>query len=285
MRFGIIGHPVAGSMSPRLFGAAYDGRYPYDLLDYEQFADAWARFLDGYDGINVTAPYKQDAFAHVKKLSDNARLSGAVNLVVRDGLSGYNTDVDGVLYALTSGVSLDKGFDALGAAHGQIASVAARPCSRQIASVAARPCPLMKQGVSSRFQDCDALVVGAGGAARAAVVAAKLLGCSVTVCNRTLSKAATLADELNCDCIPLADVSSIAPDLIIYTLPGSAPVPEGLPFASAIVLEAEYKAPVLARIPCRAYLSGRFWLLGQAAAGYELFTGEKPSVEKMLQVL
>ena len=273
MRFGIIGHPVAGSMSPRLFGAAYDGRYPYDLLDYEQFADAWARFLDGYDGINVTAPYKQDAFAHVKKLSDNARLSGAVNLVVRDGLSGYNTDVDGVLYALTSGVSLDKGFDASGAAHGQIASVAARPC------------PLMKQGGSSRFQDCDALVVGAGGAARAAVVAAKLLGCRVTVCNRTLSKAATLADELSCDCIPLADVSSIAPDLIIYTLPGSAPVPEGLPFASAIVLEAEYKAPVLARIPCRAYLSGRLWLLGQAAAGYELFTGEKPSVEKMLQVL
>ena len=273
MRFGIIGHPVAGSMSPRLFGAAYDGRYPYDLLDYEQFDDAWARFLDGYDGINVTAPYKQDAFAHVKKLSDNARLSGAVNLVVRDGLSGYNTDVDGVIYALTSGASLDKGFDAPGAAHGQIASVAARPC------------PLMKQGVSSQVQDCDALVVGAGGAARAAVVAAKLLGCRVTVCNRTLSKAATLADELNCDCIPLADVSSIAPDLIIYTLPGSAPVPEGLPFASAIVLEAEYKAPVLARIPCRAYLSGRLWLLGQAAAGYELFTGEKPSVEKMLQVL
>ena len=285
MRFGIIGHPVAGSMSPRLFGAAYDGRYPYDLLDYEQFADAWARFLDGYDGINVTAPYKQDAFAHVQKLSDNARLSGAVNLVVRDGLSGYNTDVDGVIYALTSGASLDKGFDAPGAAHGQIASVAARTCSGQIASVAARPCPLMKQAVSSRFQDCDALVVGAGGAARAAVVAAKLLGCRVTVCNRTLSKAATLADELSCDCIPLADVSSIAPDLIIYTLPGSAPVPEGLPFTSAIVLEAEYKAPVLARIPCRAYLSGRLWLLGQAAAGYELFTGEKPSVEKMLQVL
>ena len=283
MRFGIIGHPVAGSMSPRLFGAAYDGRYPYDLLDYEQFADAWTRFLDGYDGINVTAPYKQDAFAHVKKLSDNARLSGAVNLVVRDGLSGYNTDVDGVIYALTSGgkaagavegqMSTDKGFDAPGAAHGQIASVAARPC------------PLMKQGVSSRYQDCDALVVGAGGAARAAVVAAKLLGCRVTVCNRTLSKAATLADELSCDCIPLADVSSIAPDLIIYTSPGSAPVPEGLPFASAIVLEAEYKAPVLAHIPCRAYLSGRLWLLGQAAAGYELFTGEKPSVEKMLQVL
>lgn len=273
MRFGIIGHPVAGSMSPRLFGAAYDGRYPYDLLDYEQFADAWARFLDSYDGINVTAPYKQDAFAHVQKLSDNARLSGAVNLVVRDGLSGFNTDVDGVLYALTSGVSLDKGFDAPGAAHGQIASVATRPC------------PLMKQGVSSQVQYCDALVVGAGGAARAAVVAAKLLGCRVTVCNRTLSKAATLADELSCDCIPLADVSSIAPDLIIYTLPGSAPVPEGLPFASAIVLEAEYKAPVLARIPCRAYLSGRLWLLGQAAAGYELFTGEKPSVEKMLQVL
>ena len=41
MKFALIGHPVAGSLSPRLFAAAYDGRYPYDLIDRECFEDAW----------------------------------------------------------------------------------------------------------------------------------------------------------------------------------------------------------------------------------------------------
>ena len=63
-RFALIGHPVAGSLSPRLFTAAYEGRYPYDLID-APFDEAWARFLADYHGINVTAPYKQDAFRAV----------------------------------------------------------------------------------------------------------------------------------------------------------------------------------------------------------------------------
>ena len=63
MKFALIGHPVEGSLSPRLFSAAYDGRYPYDLIDRECFEDAWRLFLEQYDGINVTAPFKQDAFA------------------------------------------------------------------------------------------------------------------------------------------------------------------------------------------------------------------------------
>ena len=61
MKFALIGHPVAGSLSPRLFAAAYDGRYPYDLVDRERFEDAWDVFLNEYQGVNVTAPFKQDA--------------------------------------------------------------------------------------------------------------------------------------------------------------------------------------------------------------------------------
>jgi shikimate 5-dehydrogenase len=56
-------------------------------------------------------------------------------------------------------------------------------------------------------------------------------------------------------------------------------------FREAVVLEAEYKHPVLADVPCRAYLGGRRWLLWQAVAGYELFTGEQPDVKKMSAVL
>ena len=43
-RFGLIGNPVAGSLSPRLFEAAYGGRYTYDLIEGAEFAASWQRF-------------------------------------------------------------------------------------------------------------------------------------------------------------------------------------------------------------------------------------------------
>ncbi|MBP5483599.1 MAG: hypothetical protein J6X99_05010 [Bacteroidales bacterium] len=237
-KFALIGHPVAGSLSPRMIEAAYGGRYRYDLIDRENFDDAWNAFLDGYYGINVTAPFKQDAFARVDKLSPNALATGAVNLVVpspEGGFAGYNTDVDGVLGALN------------------------------------------ETGLSF----ADVLVVGTGGAARAAVFAAKLMGCRVSATGRSLEKAAALG----CPVVTFEQASKLKPDLIIYTLPGSAPVPVGLPFANAVVLEAEYRYPALSSVECRLYVSGRRWMLYQAAAGYKLFTGEEPSVQEMLRAL
>ena len=242
MKFALIGHPVAGSLSPRLFKAAYGGRYPYDLIDEPAFEAAWERFLAGYDGINVTAPFKQDAFANVSRLTPDALATGAVNLVVRNGQEtvGYNTDVEGVLGAIRE----------------------------------------------TNLPVSDALIVGAGGAARAAAVAALRLGCRVTIANRTLSKADELAYSLGCEAVSMAHMGSLTPDLVIYTLPGSAPLTlEGSLFRNALVLEAEYKHPVLADIPCRAYVGGRRWLLWQAVAGYALFTGEEPDAEKMSSVL
>ena len=73
-KFALIGHPVAGSLSPVLIKAAYQGRYTYDLVDRESFADAWEVFVHQYDGINVTAPFKQDAFAKVDFLDRRPRL-------------------------------------------------------------------------------------------------------------------------------------------------------------------------------------------------------------------
>lgn len=244
MKFALIGHPVSGSLSPRLFQAAYGGRYPYDLIEEASFDVAWARFLAEYDGINVTAPFKQDAFARVNRLTPDAQLTGAVNLVVRSGeeTMGYNTDVEGVLGAVRE----------------------------------------------SGLPVSEALIVGAGGAARAAAVAALRLGCRTTITNRTLSKAEALAEALSCQAVALADVPSLAPDLIVYTIPGSSAVVPGLTgdlLRNALVLEAEYKHPVLANVPCRAYAGGRRWLLWQAVAGYGLFTGEEPDAEKMSAVL
>ena len=213
-------------------------------MDDASFATCWHRFLQGYDGINVTAPFKQDAFRAVDALSDSARRSGAVNLVVREEnglLKGYNTDVDGVLRSV-------------------------RECGVPVSR---------------------ALVVGAG---RAAVVAAQLLGCTVSVANRTFEKAASLAQETGCQALPLPEMGAASADLVIYTLPTAleglgAVFSNGSPWRSAVILEANYKTPCLAATPCRAYLSGRRWLLHQAITGYALFTGEAPDTEKMSKVL
>lgn len=241
MKFALIGHPVAGSLSPRLFAAAYDGRYPYDLIDRGCFEDAWKVFLAQYDGINVTAPFKQDAFAKADVLSEEAQRIGAVNLVVKRAqkLLGYNTDVDGIALAVNE-------------------------CGLPVT---------------------DALVVGTGGAARAAIVAARKLGCRVSVTGRSEEKAAGLAAHFGCQTAPWEGLEALRPNVIIYTLPGGAPVPPGLNFAASVVLEAEYKKPALSGLPCKAYIPGQRWLLWQAAAGYELFTGEKPNMENLLNAI
>ena len=236
-RLGLIGHPVAGSFSPKLFEAAYGGRYASDLIEGAEFGASWQRFLDEYDGINITAPFKEFAFRAVDALSDDARLCGAVNLAVKTpaGIVGYNTDVAGVVLAVRE---------------------AGLPVS-------------------------EALVVGCGGAGRAAAVAALRLGCRVTLTNRTPARAAALAEELGCDWIPADDLPALSPDLVVYTVPGPM---DGFPdFPDAVILEANYRTPCLEGRG-QAYISGLRWLLFQAVAGYEIFTGETPNADAMFRI-
>ena len=308
-RFGLIGHPVAGSFSPKLFEAAYGGRYPYDLLEGAEFGASWQRFLDEYDGINITAPFKQDAFRAVDALSDDARLCGAVNLAVKTpaGIVGYNTDVAGVVLAVREALAASEASGPAG-----LSSLAAQPVIP--GSPDAQP---VIPGLTGNPLK-EALVVGCGGAGRAAAVAALRLGCRVTLANRTPSRAAALADDLNtrlspidtpastgtpagvtpvgtsgiepagaagsrpaCTWVPVEDLPSLSPDLVIYTVPGPM---DGFPeFAEAIVLEANYRTPCLKGCG-RTYISGLRWLLFQAVAGYEIFTGETPDADAMFRI-
>ena len=97
-RFGLIGHPIAHSLSPVLFKAGYDGRYPYELIETADFEESYARFIEGYDGINVTAPFKELAFAKAEILTDECKTIGATNLLVKtpEGIKAYNSDYLGV---------------------------------------------------------------------------------------------------------------------------------------------------------------------------------------------
>ena len=83
MKYGLIGYPIAHSKSPELFRAAYPeaDSLPYDLIEEDDFEKAYRRFLDGYDAVNVTAPYKGNAFRKVDVADTISRELFAVNIL------------------------------------------------------------------------------------------------------------------------------------------------------------------------------------------------------------
>ncbi|MBK1617668.1 shikimate dehydrogenase [Lamprobacter modestohalophilus] len=109
-RYAVIGNPIAHSKSPTIHAAfaAQTGEpieYGRILGDLNDFAGDVRRFVaEGGRGLNVTVPFKTDAFELLDDLSEQARTAGAVNtLIVRDGglLRGDNTDGVGLLRDLT----------------------------------------------------------------------------------------------------------------------------------------------------------------------------------------
>ncbi len=277
-KFGLIGHPIAHSLSPALFKAGYDGRYPYELIETEDFEEAYRRFLDGYDGINVTAPFKELAYAKADILSDECRIIKATNLLVRtpEGIKAYNSDYLGVRMWLME--------VAEGLKRTPYTSWAPPPAAR-------------------------VLIVGTGGAGKAAAVAAASLGMDLILMNRSMEKAEAVAESVAAmDPAPAVEVRPLedfrecfrTADIVIYNIPSAIPALAELsaedfnPGHHKFILEANYKNPsfdkelimkMMTANPEANCTKGTTWLLYQALTGYEIFTGEKPDLAPMSAVL
>jgi shikimate dehydrogenase len=110
-RFAIVGHPVAHSLSPRIhlmFGQAsgIDLCYERLLAPLDDFSGAASRFFAaGGSGLNVTLPFKEQAFAWVDATDRHAEHARAVNTigVERGRHVGFNTDGLGLLSDLVDG--------------------------------------------------------------------------------------------------------------------------------------------------------------------------------------
>lgn len=108
--YGVIGHPVAHSLSPFLMNRAFrqtgtDAVY----LRFDVRPDSFDRAIDalatlGARGANVTYPYKEKALERVDVATPEAELIGGINtLVFRDGrIIGSNTDAEGAAAALSA---------------------------------------------------------------------------------------------------------------------------------------------------------------------------------------
>ena len=116
---GVFGHPVAENPTVVMHEAAYaelgmNWRYLTIEVLPEDLGSAMAGLRAmNMRGINLTIPHKVEVLKYLDRLSEAARLMGAVNTVVNEGgtLLGENTDGKGFMRALTE----DAGVDPAGA--------------------------------------------------------------------------------------------------------------------------------------------------------------------------
>jgi len=110
-RYALIGNPVAHSQSPRIhaeFARATSQHLEYGLIEasLDGFAAAAEHFrAAGGKGLNVTLPFKQEAFGLCRAVSERARVAQAVNTLVLETGFGDNTDGIGLVRDLSQNLN------------------------------------------------------------------------------------------------------------------------------------------------------------------------------------
>ena len=264
---GVIGWPVAHSLSPRMHNAAFvalglDWAYvPLPVRPGDVGRAVRGLSALGFAGANVTVPHKQVVLPYMDEVTPIAAAVGAVNtIVVRpDGsLLGDNTD--------GAGFADD----------------------------------LLAQDTGLRLPACRCILVGAGGAAHAIAYALAEAGAAVMVTNRTQSRAEDLRRSIQ-RALPAARIDVVvfpgAPareaDLIVNaTSLGLHPDVDPLPWDSSVGFRAGqvvYDLVYTGRTPLLAFaeacgahaISGLGMLVHQGARAFELWTGERAPVDVM----
>ncbi|MFN2745249.1 MULTISPECIES: shikimate dehydrogenase [Bacillus] len=265
--YGLIGNPVAHSMSPDIHNAALqdlslDGHYHAFRVEKDDLEDAvkGMRAL-GVQGFNVTVPHKVSIMKYLDRIDESAKALGAVNTVRRekDGLVGYNTDGEGFLKSL-------------------------------------------KQSLDRPIRELSVLIVGAGGAARAIFTTlASQRPQRLDVANRTPEKAEAFTGlfegEVQALTLQEAEANLSAYDVVIQTTSvGMHPDVDDAPISLANAKEASLVCDIIynplktallkeAEAKGLKILDGVGMFIGQAALSFELWTGREPNIEKMKSIV
>ena len=270
---GVIGDPVEHSRSPQMHNAAFaKAGLDYVYVPFHVRPDDLADAIAGFKainvvGINVTLPHKQAVISHLTSISREAELIGAVNTLTFVEENIYGDNTD---------------------APGVLKA-------------------LEEDGNMSIPVGENIVVLGAGGAARAVVVALALRGvASITIANRTVEKAISLAEEmdrktgvsmqgmgLTDERLPLSVSES---KLLVNTATTSMDVTQPLLISAdwlqpnTIVYDIVYTPPVTPLMQaatergCQT-LGGIGMLVHQGAIAFEKWTGVIPCTETMRQAL
>jgi shikimate dehydrogenase len=253
---GVVGSPIRHSLSPQLHGAwirALDLDAVY--APFTTTAEHFPQLLEGLRGgvvlgLNVTLPFKSLALSIADRAEACARRAGAANLLL--------FHKDGEIEA--------RNTDGLGLLYA---------LQRQTPGWCADSGPIT--------------ILGAGGAARGAVVALKDAGATdIRILNRTLSRAEDLANDLGCRAFHL-DRAAAAFDgamTVINTTSAQLDGADDLPrppkaARGAVAMDMVYKplqTPFLLQCADAGYrcVDGLDMLIGQAIPSFEAFFGKPP---------
>ena len=263
--FGVVGDPIAHSMSPLVHNialqkAGIDAVY----IPFRIPQDTLARSLNDLDwlgirGFSVTIPHKEAAASIAIRESPTVHTIGAANTLIRtpDGQwESENTDYDAILQSVLAGLGVES----------DDASILA---GRKV------------------------ILLGAGGAARSAAVAMSAHGALVTIASRTRKRAETLADEIGCQHCGWENRGAGEPDILINTTPvGMHPNVNDTPFnanwlnENMLVFDTVYNPEQTLLIKharernCKV-VTGIEMFVRQAARQFELFTSQPCPSEEM----
>lgn len=266
--FGVIADPVAHSHSPLIHNAAFfsqelDARYlPFKVPveDLTEFVEACPRL--GVKGLSVTIPHKEAALDLMTQAEAAATGIGAINTIIFDGDQrlGYNTDYRAAMECLAQFWGTDE----------------------------------MNE---SPWQGKTALVLGAGGVARAIGWGLNQKGAKVTFTSRTASRAHGLADQIGGMALPWEQRHELEVDLLVNATPvGMHPDLDNTPFRaealnpSTLVFETIYnpERTLLIKnareVGCET-ITGVEMFVRQAAYQYRLFTDRQAPIQLMRDTL
>lgn len=195
--FCVVGDPAGHSLSPSIHNAFFRKKgvpAAYTIASFESFDEIADAFLEGNPcGLSITAPFKEDAFEFARE---------------RGAAMGDNARESGAINTL---VRLPEGIVADNTDVDAFSAILAQLCGRDRKSVA---------------------LVGAGGTARAALVALERAGMHTTVYNRTEENARRIAPRT----APLEDLASFDGEIVINTTPAAdfeVPLRAGMTYIGA----------------------------------------------------
>lgn len=255
---GVVGQPVSHSLSPVIHNAwleagGIDGAYvafaPKDADGFTALVTAGRAGLIA--GLNVTAPFKEQAFACADQVSAAAQLVSSANILAfRDGqVLADSSDGAGVIYALA------------------------------------------EQAPALSLSGAHVVMLGAGGASRAAAGALLQAGARLSILNRTRQRAEDLAADLGAGvCVANDETVLETADLVINALSVRPEIDLASLPSHTVVMDMTYRPVVTpflqaARDRGLIIVDGLAMLIGQAGAGFEAIYGLAPPLMDMRAIL
>ena len=260
--YGVAGNPIRGSLSPIMMNTAFRRETVnavYLALQTAKLSDLLKLVHEiPIQGLSVTMPLKQDIMAHLERTDPLSAKIGACNTVLRVP-SGENA---GKLFGFNTDVAGIVG-------------------------------PLEKR---MSLRGAKVLVLGAGGAGRAAVFGLRDKGAEVFILNRTAETAHKLARQSGSKTIKKDAVSKTTFDVILNATPvgmagnKAAPLLEAKDLNTKLVFDLVYnplETPLLhmARQMSIPIITGVEMFVQQGARQFEIFTGKPAPEEEMFRVV